>query len=501
MRVMIVDDEPKVLEHLCILLDEMPEYHLCAQAGNGDEALALLGEAQPDIIITDIRMPGMDGLQLLESISRQGYVIGCVVLSGYGDFHYTQRAMSQGIKNYILKPLVLDELRTALDGARQEVLNARQLDQQIKKGVVARREHWLTGKLYGYTRSEEEPQALEVDFSSGVLYLIAVLDNEGEEEEEMPWQNALTKLQSPDCILSVISENRVACLSALGPPEEKAAQLQQWFALRKKRTCVAYSTPIHDFAHLADHYRTLQRLLDSRWLMQGSHILCEDALPLLSENNWDELRNWDHDQLEKAICLCDQEDIRRQVHRFFTALKAASLSPETLRYFFTADIIHSMQLVLEHGGDAYQAVGSQLNLEETLRKSDVTQLETWYADLCERIALYLRHMRQDRPVNVSKQILAMFEADCAHNYTLRELAETFFMSEAYLGQLFKKEVGKTVHACLTEKRMEKAKQLLRTGDAPVYRVAEDCGYPNLRNFFTVFKKYTGCTPNEYRTKG
>lgn len=139
MRVLIVDDEPKVRQHLRMLLNTRNVYEIVGEACDGAEALKMMDAAAPDIVITDIRMPRMDGLQLLKEIQRQGFTVGRIVLTGYGDFAYTRRAMQQGIRTYLLKPIDEAELWKAMEEAVQDLNHEKLIMHQLKCGEKQRR--------------------------------------------------------------------------------------------------------------------------------------------------------------------------------------------------------------------------------------------------------------------------------------------------------------------------------------------------------------------------
>ena len=173
-------------------------------------------------------------------------------------------------------------------------------------------------------------------------------------------------------------------------------------------------------------------------------------------------------------------------------------APNAVRHFFVEDVLQSMRVILLNGGDAYEALGEQIRIDEQLSRLTFVELRAWYTSVCTRIADYLAQIRSARPKCIADRVLALFHEDCSRDFSMQELAGIFYMNPAYLGQVFKKETGTTIHACLTEIRMEQAKRLLTQSDMPIYEVGERSGYPNLRNFFTVFKRCTGCTPGQYR---
>jgi len=500
MKVLIVDDEPKVRQHLHDLIEQTCDgYEVVGNAENGSSALACFERLHPDIVMTDIRMPGMNGLTLLEELNRKHYILGCVILSGYDDFAYTQQAMRQGVQNYLLKPVDPKELYQALQRAAEELQQKRTLDHLLKKGQIACRGRWLLNLLHGIsidnTFAEAQTFGLAFTFENCTLYLIDLADNgESDEPFSTGWQN---QWQSDTCVLAVAEHDRIAILrQGGGAVADCARTLLDRLKTDHPRAVIACSDPITSATEARMQYLHLKQLLDNRWLIQGSDVL--NARQWF-DDSWTSVSEWKYDALDAAIERSDEAEIRRQTELFFATM--VNGSPQMLRALFAESVLHPMRVIFDNGGNVYDALGEQLNLDELLGRMSFSELRDWYYQLCLRISGYLTQMRTLRPKRVSDRILALFNEDCAHDYSLDALAGIFYMSAAYLSEVFKRETGKTVHAFLTEIRIAQSCRLLCQTDAAVYEIAEKVGYPNLRSYFTAFKKCKGCTPGQYREGG
>ena len=237
MRVLIVDDEPKVREHLKVLLCGNETYETAGEASDGVEALALMGDVQPDIVITDIRMPRMDGLQLLREIQRRGYIVGRIVLTGYGDFAYTQRAMQQGIRNYLLKPIDPSGLWTALDAAVEEMNREKRIMHQLRRGERERRELQLL-RLLQNRPAESSPGSPFDSDRPGRLFIIETLGEDDSDDREL-----MEKLQNDTSVVALVDEDRIACYRwHCTHPEEDARLLLDVFSAGERQVTVAMAT-------------------------------------------------------------------------------------------------------------------------------------------------------------------------------------------------------------------------------------------------------------------
>ena len=247
--------------------------------------------------------------------------------------------------------------------------------------------------------------------------------------------------------------------------------------------------------------RSFPRLLASKWLLPHNAILSTDMLPKASAADmWEGVKKWNHAALDEAIEFGNEEAIREQIANLFRIIRETPCDAQMKRAMFIEQLIHIMRRLADKGGDTTHVLDDSLNVTRLLNTHNVDELESWYCDVCLRVADYFAAMRSQRPERVSERVISMFTKDPSRNYSLDELAGMFYMSPTYLGHIFKKEKGQTLHAYLTAERIRLAKLALARTDAPVYEIAERYGYQNLRSFYTAFKKSEDCTPSEYRER-
>ena len=507
-RVLIVDDEPLVRQHLRMLIDwEAAGFSVVAEAEDGREAFAAFERLHPDILITDIRMPEMSGLDLIRSIRTAGYAAGFVVLSGYDDFAYTQQAMRQGVQNYLLKPVTKTELLGALQSAALELQKSRTLQHQLAKGIIACRERWLLNIL-GAGNLEECAQAassygIELSGREMTLFVAECEYPEGDDEESMD-ADLLTALHSKDVVVAPIGR-AVVCLRLHSKEEESrtyALRLKETLEASGARVQIACGARAKTLKDVRAGYQQARKLLESRWLLGSGDIL--ESIPGQEEYDeqsaWEALKRWNRQALDDAICRRDDHAIRVEVADFFRVLDSIRSNPQLVRYIFVEDVLRSMRMLIEQGGDAYAVAGESFNIDELLRQKSFDKLREWYAELCVSISGSLAHLKACQTKSIAQQMIALIRKEPQKAYTLQELAKIFYMNPAYLGQLFKKETGQTLHAYTAMYRVGQSRQdLLDTSD-PVYDIAERNGFQSLRHFYMAFKKIEGCTPSEYRER-
>lgn len=497
MCVLIVDDEPKVRQHLQSLFLSRGEDEIVGEACDGVDTLNMLDAVLPDIIITDIRMPRMDGLQFLQETQQLGFVVGRIVLTGYGDFAYTQRAMQQGIRTYLLKPIDEAELWLALEKAKKELAHEKLVRHQLRRGEMERRELQLHRLLQSRSPAGESLTAPFVPGSSGYLFVIEIL-----EEESPGYAEVMERLQNETTVITAVDETRMACwCRGCTHPAQEAEHLRTIFLSGDRQVTVAYGEGLSSPLEIGKSYQDICSLLNSRWLLPQHTVLHTGMLLRVEKNSlWESVQLWNHTPLDEAIQTNNAQAIRTQVNSLFHLLQALPCDEQVKRALFAEELIHIMRSVSEKGGDTNQVLGDGFNVLELLKTHNIAEMQSWYCNICLKVSQYLAAIRKERPSCVSERIASLFQSNPAGNYSLNELARMFFMSPTYLGAVFKKEKGESLHAWLTAQRLRLAKAALLQSEAPVYEIAEQCGYQNLRSFFTAFKKSENCTPSAYRER-
>lgn len=491
MRVLVIDDEPKIRNNLMRMVSSVPGYEAVDSAQNGAEALDGLAACAPDIIITDIRMPRMDGLQFIQALRSAGSAAVCIIVSGYDDFSYARSAMQLGVRHYLLKPVGQEELEAALRQAAQEVEEQRSVVHRLQQEEQARRERQLLQILHGQFGSVDASFFRE----RTRLYVADIFAEIAPRKEEL-----LSGFSGEERIIVSVSEERVAMLSvAEENPSACAWRLRDYMRTEDARVRVVFSEPLDSPEAICQSYRAMRRLLDSGWLLKGTDVLCVSEISFEpNPQALEQLHRWHHAPLDNAIKSGNMAEIAQQVSEFFHLLSGVQAPDEAVRSYFIEELMHTMKLVTDPGGDAEAIMEGPLSISELMHSHTISSLQTWYLNFCQNIARYLDGMRKKRPSKVADQVTALFQKDPSRTYSLAELSEIFYMNPVYLGQLFKKETGQTLHAYLTQERIRLSKEKLAATDDPVYEIAESVGYQNLRSFYTAFKKSEGCTPNEFR---
>lgn len=523
LKVLLVDDEPFIVQGISLLLDwEKEGCEIVATAQNGVEALAYLKANQVDLIIADIKMPEMTGLELLEIIRREEISDAYfVILSGYSDFAYAQQAIRYSCMDYVLKPVekeVLTEIiRKAANMSATEI--QRQEDKkQMERAYLARN---VISLLFGKCDDINLEYVFNhMRLSGGVRYidiqLVDALNLEDVEDMEMRsrqrklYQSCREFLQEDEahCILDVSSKENIYDVGLVYcdyMAEKKAcsekAYLEKLFnylhIALKQKLIMLVGKKVADIEAISKSYGTACMLNSFQAFHDRKNIYYyEDEIQV---NNGGILLC--KSELDNLISVIEQNDkvrIHEAVDRLFDELRRVGAMGETVNLNINYLLFQLIHVATEQDDCVNQEEILHLISESTFEEGLMRGSKVHLARFACEYAEYLAQLRK----NVSKGVLALIEQEVREhfkeNLTLRDLGQKYYINNAYLGQMFRKKYDQSFKDYLNNYRIEQAAQLLVRTDDKIYKIAEDVGYKNTDYFINKFIAVKGCTPSKFR---
>lgn len=507
--VMIVDDEPKQRLGLQTLITwKALGYEITDTAASGKEALRSLEEELPDLIVVDIRMPGMDGLQLLQEIRQRGWNVHAVILSGYADFEYARRALQYGVEGYLLKPINKEEMADLLEKLHPR-LAAAQLDRQMQLKTYTR--EWLVYSLLSGTLAAEDGELGILSGSLGLdwpKYQVVLLEFPGIRSEEDDrigrFRERLNKVYASDgrSVVLTLASYIVLLLGSLPAGDFERVRFYRETHLlvedlRGEMTAAA-GEPVYALRDIPESFQSARALLDRSFFYDRGRLLTPEApisytsvdtggnLPDQEDLAFRLSYSIDVGHAEAIQSLLDEAAARMvgegageaeiREHFFYLANEAARKVPPRL-----------WAEVGEAGGPSFFLSG--ISGQRTIR-----ELVGYVTGMLEKLAHCADYTSRDNGI---RRMLDYIDRHYNENLKLETLSEVFNYSSSYLGQLFKSETGEYFNSYLDRVRIEKAKQLLAQG-MKVYEVAEKAGYANVNYFHHKFKKLVGQSPSSYQ---
>ncbi|MCS7462058.1 helix-turn-helix domain-containing protein [Paenibacillus doosanensis] len=524
-KVFLVEDEWLVLQGLKLTIPwEELNCEIIGEASDGRTGAELILTAKPDIVLTDIRMPAMDGIQLAEQAAAGLPGIKIVFLTGFDDFAYAQKAVKLGAADFVLKPTNADELiqvigriTSQLDTERSRRSFQERLEHRAKLEHPLIMEKMLYELMQDYAGptlkelfleyGEWSEAGAEGDGFPPYRLLLIQLDGLCRESAERERQLEQVREQAQELsALPVVrmSENRYALIANRRTGRE--ALMESAAALLRRLPVLTRSYVIGVSALFtagieslpAAYQQAMRALYQTVFLGRETWIWYEDIEREQADEpgsedavqEWIDLVKWGHAASIEAHTAAwysrllhrypDGLEARRRFFEFIVALYSALLRDHELR-----------EIVL--GSDFLLAFAERL--EHTLERS----LELLRAMLAEWNGL-LAEQGETRKKSGFEEIEAFIQSHYAEDITLQGIAERYHMSESYFSRLFKKQVGTSFLEYVTMIRVRQAKELLANPRLKIYEVSLQAGYQDSRYFSQIFRKYTGETPTEFRKR-
>lgn len=501
-RVLIVDDEEAHRRGMMQLLNRMrPEYFLL-EARDGKVAELILETVHIDIILTDIRMPNKTGLEFLADLYIINHQAKVIIVSGYGQFEYAQKAMELGAAGFLLKPIDPDELESALNRVEEQI-EKEQIRRQHQSGYI----DYLLVKLVSGTLQAKEEEQLEGILPRNKSGFAFVLRCSGKTDSEHSFvelkQRIKKQLDHVGHVLmfevfdSMVSYSGMVFLdcSEIGDLQQKICEeLYQLVGDKMDLGMSAFKENL--YANAAAAYREAKAALNRVFYFPGKGQCYKtveekgDVLKLISEkeNEWENLLHYSrHEEIKSALTSLFQEILRSNL-------------PNTnrLKEIFVVFGIRQANWMQKKGmyTEYQQAVTMYTKGIMEAAYIDDMQRET------ENLFLLLNDILNQKTEQEGAVELALryMEEHIGDDITLSQLAEMFFFTPSYFSIYFKNKTGQTFSQKLKLVRMEKACTLLRDTNKKVNEISKMIGYSDATYFGKVFKKHMGCSPEEYRKR-
>lgn len=531
-NILLVDDEADVLQAMKKKIDwEAMGFCLAGTAENGQEALEMAEQLHIDVVMTDIKMPYMDGLTLCKKLKDNYRNMKVVIYSGFDDFEYAREAVHLEAEEYLLKPIsskdmekVLTKIRKKLDEEFDEHRNMSKLYEYYQKSLPAMQEQLfmsiLEGKVTGdRAKAMLDTYEMKLDapcYAVAALYTEAM--NRELQEKAIPVRTGqLLTLSLKDIaqdylkgrmkFYSVIYLEEVIVLFMLdkkGDMDSVLYHLDQvckiGSRMLKAPVTAAVGQPCDSLDSLTTSYQEAGNAMEYRTIMGANQVLyIRDIEP--SPKDSVSFMEYDFQNLVRAVKLGDRDETDAAIKQFIENIKSFSITPNQYQL-----ICMELSTELMKIGRSYKlrtkqifGEGNHIPWQEIYKHLSVDELESWLQEICTNLRHTLRHERTDSTLKLTEQAKAYIEEHYKENDLSAEtLCRYLNVSAAYFSTIFKKEVGLSFVAYLTKIRLEHAVELLRTTEDKTYVIANEVGYTEPNYFSYVFKKQYGISPSRYR---
>ena len=499
-------------------------YEFCGEAGDGELAYPMIQRLRPDIVITDIRMPFMDGLELSRLIRRELPDIEIIILSGYQEFEYAKEAIKLGVAQYLSKPINGEELLAELEELSAKIEEKRRATQirerylkEMEENTLRERKKLFQSLVVGdNTAAEllESAERLGIDLSAP-WYNIILFKTQSLRHAQDEYSGSLIRieeeLRSLEDGTTVVSFDRNLEGKAflLKAESEEQLQLQQQEYIEKikdimeKYEHVRYfggiGRPVNRLRELPASFEQASHAFAHRYLVQDSRILDGGYLAQGTEEEHFDIKQVNPKQIDRTriqefLKQGDREEVVYFVEEFFRDLSNKALQSNIFRQYITMDAYFCVADFLESLSTDTQDPGHD---EKTQQDSD--SAIQYIIRILDKALEARDRAASSRYDDVVEQVMKYIEENYAEEeLSLNLLASHVNFSPNHLSMIFSQQTGMSFIKYLTDYRMNKAKELLRCTGKRSSLISQEVGYKDPHYFSYLFKKTQGMTPTQYR---
>lgn len=523
-HILIVDDEPNIAEGIQTMIQrEMPFCSVVGLAYDGIHGMEMAMSLKPDIVLTDIKMPNLDGIGMIRRLIAAGCASRYVILTGYSDFNYAKSAITLGVENYITKPIDEEELfyaiRKIFDDIQKKSEDTKEL--QRMKDVFENYESSIKEyalKKYIETSHVQNGELTLLFKEIGIelkakKYCCAIFENNSEAEEkagEDLFQSVKEKVEKNFRDLSEVfvlhySDNQVAVI--LGQKRELddgkiyhiLSRVQSEVATELKNPVVVGIGTSREKNAIGRSFKEAKCALNYKVIRGGNTAINYRDISDITDDR-ELIDSADVKRLETCIDNMDDAGCRKVVEEIFQKLETKKeLSLENLKNISLNLILLGIRKMPYVQFQISEYFGEDIfSLDNLSKFRTIEQLKNWIINTLVGMNDLMIKENMPEKNDVVEAAKKYISKNLNKNITLNDISEQFFINPYYFSQLFKKRAGQNYLNYLTELRIKRAKKLLEATDLKVYEICEMVGYTNINHFNKIFERMVGLKPGEYK---
>lgn len=528
-RLIIVDDEQIVLDGLKFLIeDTLEDIEVVATASSGREAIAVCENNNPDIVLMDIKMPGINGLEAIEAIKKRHVDTRFVIISAYEQFEYAKQAVELGVCDYILKPINPKKVKDVLNSIKNDIFiernqRLREIENKEKlKKIIPILEHAFIYSLLLNTDYRDELNKYQDLFEAKKRKGYVMVIEFGEGKHPNLHNKIGTGIIGQSIYLKVQSAIKYKCKCIVGP----IIINQITVLVYENQTESEYEQRIKAFELADSIYNSIKKLVDSNiYIGIGSCYALEKCKNSLEEamfslnritdenivhiNDISQKNNSNDDytyidikedetHIIKLLEIGDKERLVNEMKTFFNKVKKK----------FHGDIVEVRNTILElmvmvlscsyRNELQDQIVGYSSYLNELNSLDSIVSIQNW---CLRKVSYIVEQVQSKKDKHISRVVLnakKYIDEHLNEDLNLIDISKEVSVSPQYFSKIFKNEIGQSFVEYVRKKRIDIAKELLKTNKYSVKEICYKIGYNDPNYFSRLFKKLVGVSPTEYR---
>ncbi len=534
-KLLIADDEQIVIEGIQNSINwDQYDIEVVGTAKSGTEALKLAQGLRPDIIISDIKMPGLNGLELIEELKTFLPNVKVILVSAYEEFDYAKQAIRLGVNSYLSKPVkkaeVINEvckIKSFLEHKKNEEEIAERLQQRFNENLPFLREHFLNTLIRGNAVSDLETklQTYRIDlspFKTGVM--VCKIDHfRSLRFEVAEAQVQLLMLRIIDVFkeLTLQVSNSISfqgynqeIVTIFNAPAGVEFPIQEMVKLAEKikdqvlvevgfEVSIGIGRIYSEIKDIGLAYKEAVKALNYRLVYGDNNVLYIENVEDIATETYSPLLNINEllENIQNILYTGKIDEVHGLVDSFRQRLQSA----EKIPYYYIQQLyIQLLSIILRTAteiGIGTHQITDNSDLYGTLLKIDsFSELDKWIKEIINNVCEQINIKNQLKTKHSVQKAINYIREHCQEEISLTTVAEYVRLNPTYFSRFFKEETGCSFVEYLKKLRIEKAKELLRTSNLKIYEICEALGYQSVQYFSTLFKNMVGVTPQEYREK-
>ncbi|WP_236354892.1 response regulator [Konateibacter massiliensis] len=533
----MVEDEIVVREGIKNNIDwEREGFEFVGEASDGELAYPMIRNLKPDILITDIKMPFMDGLELSKMVKKEYPSIKIIILSGYNEFEYAKQAIQIGVTDYLLKPISSVKLMEAIGKVRDMIAKEaeeKKLLELYKKEMEEKVVHEKKNFFFEIIQNKlslpqmiEKGDRLGIDLAAGaysiLLLKISVRGSSFEYSANLikAREELNILLQNNSEVIEFECENEIIAVILKAKNEEALETLRSKYhdkilEILEEKPELEYFGGIGSIvlriSELQDSYYIANKAFSARYFTKTNQILKGDKLIKWNTYSHDsiDMQAIDAEKMNKAFLERfmkngSKEEIANFVEEYFVSSGHKNMKSILFRQYAILNIYFCVVSFLESIGYSKEKVVKEMegfqDLDEIIASVETSKTymeKLFYQAFCLRDAA--ARQRYGDVLKTAKEYIE--ENYHKEDISLNTVASIVNISPTYFSAIFSQEMGQTFIEFLTETRMDKAKELLMCSNKKTTEIGFEVGYKDSHYFSYIFKKTQQCTPKEYRMRG
>jgi two-component system, response regulator YesN len=535
LKVLLVDDDILTLTGLKSMLNwEKEGFTIYAEAKNGANAIQLIKDDPPHIVITDMNMPIVDGIALIDFIKKEQPQIKIIALSGYADFDYVKHSMEKGVIDYILKhKLDSTALLNALNTARHSLLSVieenkekQKVNEQLATGRALLKQEFIrrlvSGCLTNRSLIEQSIKKLDIglDLRNLTLCLIEIddflfiedkytIDEKGKLIKAFIdiAQNILSDFGK--ALVSYLEKGRFVIIFSMGNLNNNyymhnqintvvdriKASIRRYLNIT---ACFSISNSFNDIVQISSFYSDAEKVLNDKFY-KGKDMILTRNMDISKNESFITLNIEEEKYLTSITKACDRSKVHSFINDIFNKIIDTKASYKSIQ-MVSSEMIHVVNKVAKQFDIEIFKIYSneEIPYSKLQKYGSITDIKQWIISIYDKTITLIDELKINPGYSENtKKAIAYINANYQNNISLRDVSEHIGVNSSYLSRVFKEDCGVGFIEYLNVLRVEKAKLMIEEGKLKLKDIVTEVGFANYNYFFKVFKDITGLTPLEY----